>query len=87
MPPTPVINSTEIHLFLTDDEITLEYDDRVLLRFIADNPALIPSLENTGEYVRDTATVFIVDDDCKKCKQYCERSVHALFHCSVGGPL
>ena len=63
--PIRVTNNAEIHLFVFNDEITLEYDDRVLLRFTPDNPALIPGLEANGEYIRDTATVCIIDNDCK----------------------
>ena len=41
----------------TNDEVTLEYDDRVILRFTPDNPGLIPGLEGMGQYIRDAATV------------------------------
>ncbi|CAI8020302.1 hypothetical protein GBAR_LOCUS12147, partial [Geodia barretti] len=61
--PIRVTNSAEIRLFTANDDITLEYDDRVLLRFTPDNPALILGLEANGEYMRDTATVNIVDND------------------------
>ena len=63
--PIGVTNSAEIRLFTANDEITLEYDDRVLLSFTPDNPVLIPALEGYGEYIRDTATVHIIDNDCK----------------------
>ncbi|CAI8019897.1 hypothetical protein GBAR_LOCUS11919 [Geodia barretti] len=52
---------------LPKDAISLEYDDRVLLRFIPDNPDFIPALEANGEYVRDRATVHINDSDGKRC--------------------
>ena len=63
--PISVTNSAEIRLFTTNDEITLEYDDRVLLMFTPDDPGLIPGLEGAGEYMRDTATVHIIDNDRK----------------------
>ena len=63
--PIRVTNSAEFRLFTASDEITLEYDDRVLLRFTPDNPGLIPGLEGMGENIRDTATVHIIDNDCK----------------------
>ena len=63
--PIGVRNRADIRLFTANDEITLEYDDRVLLRFTPDNPDLIPGLEGMGEYIRDTATVHIIDSDCK----------------------
>ena len=60
-----VINSAEIRLFTTNDEVTLEYYDRVLLKFTPNDPALIPGLKGYGEYIRDTATVNVIDSDCK----------------------
>ena len=63
--PISFVNKTEIRLFTINDETTLEYDDRVILTFTPDIPALIPGLEAEGEYIRDTATVQIIDNDSK----------------------
>ena len=63
--PIQFVNEAEIRLFTSNDEITLEYDDRVILSFTPDNPALIPALEAQGECIRDTATVNIIDNDSK----------------------
>ena len=63
--PIGVRNRADIRLFTANDMITLEYDDRVLLRFTPDNPVLVPGVEGIGEYIRDTATVHIIDNDCK----------------------
>jgi hypothetical protein len=63
--PIQVTNNAEIRLFAANDEIALEYDDRVLLTFAPDNPALITTLPAYGEYVRVSATVNIIDNDCK----------------------
>ena len=63
--PISFVNETEIRLFTINDEITLEYDDSVILSFTPDNLALITGLEAEEEYVRDTATVFIIDNDSK----------------------
>ena len=60
--------STDVRLFTVNDETTLEFDDRVLLRFNPASPALIPGLESVNECVRDTATVNIIDND-RKCIQ------------------
>ena len=60
-----VTNSALIRLFTANDEITLEYDDSVLLSFTPDNPGLVPGLEGYGEYIRDIATVHIIDSECK----------------------
>ena len=71
--PIPVIinngdPSTDVRLFTVNDETTLEFDDRVLLRFNPASPALIPGLESVNECVRDTATVNVIDND-RKCIQ------------------
>ena len=57
--------STEVCLFIVNDDTTLEYEDRVLLRFTPAHSSLIPGLENNFESIRDTAVVIIIDDDCK----------------------
>ena len=51
-----------IRLFTANDEIALEYNDRVLLEFIPSNLGLITGVE---EYIRYAATVIIIDNDCK----------------------
>ena len=60
--PISFVNETEIRIFTSNDETTLEYDDRVILTFIPDNPT---RLEAQGEYIRDTATLNIIDNDSK----------------------
>ena len=57
--------SAHVHLFTSNDDLTLEYNDTVILRFTPDSPLLLPGIESTGEYVRDTATVYIIDTDSK----------------------
>ena len=74
MTPTAVINnndnpSTEVRLFAVNDEITLEYEDRVLLRFTPALINLIPGLASNYEHIRDTAIVNIIDND-RKCFIY-----------------
>ena len=61
--PISFVNEAEVRLFTSNDQITIEYDDRVILTFTPDNPALIPALEAQGEYTRDTANVNIIDSD------------------------
>ena len=61
--PISFENEAEVRLFTSNDQITLEYDDSVILTFTPDNPALITGLEAQGEYVRDTANVNIIDID------------------------
>lgn len=56
-------NAANIRLLTSNDRITLEYDDKVILIFTPDIPGLIAGLESAGEFLRDTATVNIIDDD------------------------
>ena len=50
---------------MVSDEVTLEYEDRVNLGFIPDNASLIRELEDIGEFIRGSAIVNIIDNDCK----------------------
>ena len=63
--PFSIINTANIHLFTANDDISLEYDDRVLLIFTPDNPVLVNGVESFGQYIRTTATVNIIDNDGK----------------------
>ena len=63
--PIAFENGTDVCLFTIDDEITLEYEDTVILRFTPDSPAFIPTVEGAGEFIRDTASLHIVDNDRK----------------------
>ena len=60
-----VRNTADIRLFTSNDNISLEYDDRVRLVFTPDNLALINGVEGVGQYIRTTATVRIIDNDGK----------------------
>ena len=57
-------NRASIRLFTTNDQTTLEYNDTVILKFTTSSN-IIQLLEAQGEYLRDTATVNIVDNDSK----------------------
>ena len=65
MSVTSALPSAEIRLFTANDEVTLEYDDRVRMVFNPTAANLITALEAVGEYVRNTAIVNIIDNDCK----------------------
>ena len=56
----------DIRLFATNDEITLEYNDTVILRFLPQIDDLIEAVESFGEYVRVTSIVTIIDNDRKQ---------------------
>ena len=51
------------------DSISLELDDRIILRFIPNNPAITPEayFAGTGEFLRDVTSVCILDDDSEYC--------------------
>ena len=55
----------EIRLFTANDEVALEYEDRVKLNFDSTSDDLITVLQILGEYVRNAAIVNIIDNDCK----------------------
>ena len=65
MSVTSALPGAEIRLFTANDEVTLEYEDRVRLNFDPTTADLITGLEAVGEYVRNSAIVNIIDDDCK----------------------
>ena len=65
MSVTRALPSAEIRLFTANDEVTLEYDDKIRLKFDPASADLITALEGFGEYVRNTAFVNIIDSDCK----------------------
>ena len=54
-----------IELRTRNDDITLEYDDTVILSFTPDEDDLIEFYEGEGEYIRDSVVVRIDDNDRK----------------------
>lgn len=58
----PVL-STEIRFYSSRDLVTLEYDDTVILKFTSDHPHLNSGLEMEGEFLRDSVTVNIIDNN------------------------
>ena len=48
-------NRADIQLFTNNDDITVEYDDTVLLTFTPDPPSF-PAPDIAGEFLRDRAT-------------------------------
>ena len=55
----------QIRLLAVDDDLTLEYDDRVILTFNPADSGLPEHVELAGEFIRHTATVTIIDNDSK----------------------
>ena len=52
-------------LLTINDDIALEYDDRVNLMFNAKYEEFVEELEKSGEFLRDTVEVKIIDNDGK----------------------
>ena len=63
---TVLDNRATIPLLATKDGITLEYNDSVVFTFSLSFPGIIQVLKDAGEFLRDTATVNIIDVDCKR---------------------
>ena len=61
VPINTTTNSTEINIKMIDDDISMETNESVILRFMPHRNDLC----FLGEYVRDTATVNIIDNDGK----------------------
>ena len=55
----------EIQFFARNDEVTLEYDDNVILAFVSDFDGFVTQVEDVGEFVRNTTIVHIIDNDGK----------------------
>ena len=79
--PVPVENTTDfisvrvttgfsgshnIQLSAVDDDIANENDERFTLQFVhTHGPEVFDVVNNMGEFLRNTTTVIIIDNDCK----------------------
>ena len=54
-----------INVFLTNNDVTLEYNDQFALVYNPSDPNTIEDLEVAGQFVRDNVTVTKVDNDRK----------------------
>lgn len=52
-------------LYITSDDLTLEYDDTVVLKFNPRSSDYVMWIESQRDFIRGTATVNIIDDDSK----------------------
>ena len=63
---TNYAGSRNIQLSAVDDEIVNEGDERFTLNYVHKiGPVAVDVIEDGGEFLRDTATVIIIDNDCK----------------------
>lgn len=77
--------NSEISLITVDDGITLEYNDTVILTYTPTSLNLTELIIVAGEFIRDTATVIITDNDSGlSCNAVaCSCSVSQFF-CRIG---
>lgn len=54
-----------IRFFTTNNEVTLEYNDTVILRYLSEVNNFVQGVESMGEFIRDTTTINIIDNDGK----------------------
>ena len=55
-----ISNAAEVFLRTIDDDITLEYEDRIQINYYTRLPSFF---EATGEYMRNAAIINIIDND------------------------
>ena len=61
-----ILGSQSIQLSAVDDDIFNEGDERFTLNYAHNNgPEFVDVVEVMGEFIRHTATVIIIDNDCK----------------------
>ena len=83
MSVTSALPSADIRLFIANDEVTLEYEDKIRLEFDPTSADLITALEGFGEYVRNTAIVNIIDSDCKHNTNSCDYHLECSLFSAV----
>ena len=67
--PQETNEALNIQVIPQSDTISLELDDRIILRFTPVNPVITPEVyfTKTGEFLRDLTVVQILDDDSECC--------------------
>ena len=67
--PPETNEALNIQVIPQSDTISLELDDRIILRFTPSNMLLTPEafFGATGEFIRDVTSVHIIDDDSECC--------------------
>ena len=57
---------SDVRLDASNDDVTLEIGDTVILRLDPTAANIVDLVEGQGQFLRDTATVTILDNDCKQ---------------------
>ena len=63
---------SEVSLDASNDDVTLEIGDTVILRLDPTAANIVDLVEGEGQFLRDTATVTILDNNCKQPLQRIE---------------
>ena len=63
---------SDVRLDASNDDVTLEYGDTVILRLDPTTANIVDLVEERGQFLRNTATVTILDNDCKQPLQSIE---------------
>ena len=65
-PVTLAGGSADVRLDASNDDVTLEIGDTVILRLDPTAANIVDPVEGQGQFLRDTATVTILDNNCKQ---------------------
>ena len=60
-----ISESTDISLVTVDDEMWMECEESIRLEFVHQFPPYVSFLADEGEFIRDTAIVKVIDNDCE----------------------
>ena len=75
-----------IQVIPQSDTISLELDDRIILRFTPNNLAITSEayFAGTGEFLRDLTSVRILDDDSEWCVFFSDKQICIqYYYCST----
>ena len=70
---------SDVRLDASNDDVTLEIDDTAILRLKPTTPNIVALIEQQRQFLRDTATVNILDNDCKQPLQSIENCFVTLL--------
>ena len=57
---------SDVRLDASNDDVTLEIGDTVILRLDTSIPNIVDLVEQQGQFLRENATVTLLDNDCKQ---------------------
>ena len=83
--PQETNSALNIQVIPQSDTISLELDDRIILRFTPTSPLVTPEVyfAGTGEFLRDATVVHILDDDSECCVPHIMAHISSMLLFSV----